>query len=89
MMTAAEVVEYEHERRAVTRGLTGATSFGSETTLEPVGPGSARITVSCWQNLPAGIPADFAERADRELREYVESEARGLARMFAAPGDVV
>lgn len=88
-LTADEVIEYEHERRAVTQGLTHGLSGGSETTMKPVGPGSVRISIRSWQTMPAGTSAVVAKRADRALKENVETAARGYARVFGSPGNVL
>lgn len=69
-----EVVEMTFGRRAVTRSLTYPPTWGA-LTVEPLGPGSCRLTQEFWVDLPAGVPPG----TDRTLREQFRRRLHALA----------
>lgn len=69
-----EVLELEPCRRAVTHSLTAWCSEYHVLTIEPLGPGSCRLTQEFWADLPAGIP----RAAVREWQSNSKHRLRGL-----------
>jgi hypothetical protein len=73
-LEALEVIEFEPDRRAVTRTLTGTyPSFGI-LTVEPLGSESCRLTQEHRIYLPAGTPVATV----RLLREHLKAAAFSL-----------
>ncbi|MEU4419581.1 hypothetical protein AB0F81_03080 [Actinoplanes sp. NPDC024001] len=64
-----EVVEFEPGRRAVTRSLVSAVPNLSVLTIEPLGPGSCRLTQEHRADLPAGIQVAIVEECRKNFRE--------------------
>jgi len=64
VLTAAihEVVSFEPDRRAVTRSLDGDHPSYAILTIEPLGPGSCRLTQTHWIDFPAGVEAGAPRR---------------------------
>ncbi|WP_203718713.1 SRPBCC family protein [Asanoa siamensis] len=73
-----EVIEHEPGRRAVTRGLVGVCPTWSALSLEPLGPGSCRLTQEFWADLPAGVQAGMDRQLSAEYRRRLDLMMRRL-----------
>ncbi|MDG4803918.1 SRPBCC family protein [Micromonospora sp. WMMD980] len=74
-----EVIEMEQGRRAVTRSLMYPPTWGA-LTVEPLDPGSCRLTQEFWADLPAGVLAG----TDRALRDQFRQRLHELAARLGA-----
>lgn len=87
-ITGHEVIEYEHERRALTQGMTYVGHHTrTETVVESDGPGRVRISLQWWRGFPEGTPAREVLRAYRARKESVDSSVRRYARVLTLVPD--
>jgi hypothetical protein len=87
-LTAHEVVEYEHERRALTRSLVpGRAHQTTETAVEAVGTDQVRIDLVVRAHAPAGMRAAGSRGVNRTFTEFAERSVTSYAEHFRSVAD--
>lgn len=85
---AHEVIEYEHERRSLTEGLTYIGYHSRvETVVEPAGEGTVRISLQWWRGFGVGTSTRTVMSSYRARAENAAKSVREYASVFTIVAD--